>query len=52
MSYSGNRVACESILVETRCLDPTYFLRFVQDAFQRGLLSFRPQGRGNMFRFV
>ena len=28
MSCSGNRVACESISVETRWLDPTYFLRF------------------------
>jgi len=35
MSCSGNRVACESILVETRWLDPTYFLHFVQDAFSK-----------------
>jgi len=35
MSCSGKRVACESILVETRWLDPTYFLHFVQDAFSK-----------------
>ena len=35
MSCSGKRVACEAILVETRWLDPTYFLHFVQDAFSK-----------------
>jgi hypothetical protein len=49
MSCSGNRVACELILVETRCLDPTYFLRFVQDAFSEACFLFDLRGEAICF---